>query len=114
QEMGSLSQIQRDDIDAMVSQAVASTAEPVSFPRNVVALRESDTLEDQRALRRSLSQSAIWIRRSGLLAAGIAAIAVAGWGVIDGPLSWHTYRTKVGEQRTLHLEDGSTVNLNTN
>jgi transmembrane sensor len=115
QEIGSLNQAQREDINAIVSQAAASPAEPVPFPPNVVALRESDRLGDQRAaLPRPRSQSAAWLRRSGLLAAGIAAIAVAGWWIIDGPLSWHTYRTKVGEQQTLNLEDGSTVNLNTN
>jgi transmembrane sensor len=34
--------------------------------------------------------------------------------VVDGPLSRQTYTTKVGEQRTLELEDGSFVTLNTN
>jgi transmembrane sensor len=57
-----------------------------------------------------------WARRIGLRALAAAAIlmtaGVAGWYVIEQELN--TYRTSVGEIRSVVLEDGSTVTLNTN
>ena len=47
----------------------------------------------------------------GLIAASLAgACAIGGWTWLQGP---QTYRTGVGEQRTVHLADGSVVQLNT-
>ncbi len=47
----------------------------------------------------------------GLIAASVFGVcAVGGWSVLQGS---QTYRTGVGEQRTLHLADGSTIELNT-
>jgi transmembrane sensor len=112
-EIQGLSDIQRSEIEALASQATGSTASSETMlPPNVVSLHDSDLAAHARAPANSLSTSH-WIRRAVTLAAGIAAISLAGWWAFEGPLSWRTYTTKVGEQRALELEDGSVVNLNT-
>jgi transmembrane sensor len=113
-EIANLSKAQRDDIEAMASQATASTSSSkTTLPPNVVALHDSDVYDPVSMRAKSRSRHGKSIQRNGLLAAGIAAISLAGWWAF-GSLSWHTYTTGVGEQRTLELEDGSLVTLNTN
>jgi transmembrane sensor len=113
-EIGNLSKAQRAAIEAMALEATASTPwHTTTLPQNVVALRDSDVYEQVNMQAESRPSRSKWIRRSCLLVAGIAVISLAGWWAVDGPLSWHTYTTNVGEQRTLELEDGSFVTLNT-
>jgi transmembrane sensor len=48
------------------------------------------------------------------VASAVGAVAVAmSWWMLAGPGSWTSYTTKIGEQRTIELPDGSLVQLNT-
>ncbi len=49
----------------------------------------------------------------GAMAAGIAALVIAGWQLAPWLSGWRNFTTAVGEQRTIQLQDGSVVNLNT-
>src|SRR5258705_959227 len=71
-----LSQAQREDIEAMAAQAAApSAASGAALQTNVVALHESDGFEHEhrQAIPRSLRRK--WMGHSAMLAASVAAIS---------------------------------------
>jgi transmembrane sensor len=46
------------------------------------------------------------------VAAGIAAVGLLGWALLERESGWREFDTGTGEQRALQLEDGSVVHLN--
>ncbi|AAK24673.1 FecR family protein [Caulobacter vibrioides] len=78
-------------------QAIAETA--ARRPRGVVARL------------RSLGQGA-GLRTAGVGAALVAAMVIGA--VLLGQVGQQTYRTQIGERRAVSLDDGSTIELNTN
>jgi transmembrane sensor len=51
--------------------------------------------------------------RLAAIAAGVAILGIAGWRLPQLLWGWQDYTTAVGEQRTIQLQDGSVVELNT-
>lgn len=76
----------------------------VAETENVVPLTVGDSLQWPRRHR---------ARWQLAVAAGVAAIALAGAWLLLKPASTQDFITAVGEQRTVQLQDGSVVNLNT-
>lgn len=87
-------------VGLLIAQAQASS--------NVATLESGRTGRDATRMRRAIP----W-----LMAASIAVVAIGGTFLVSGARwdSWfnHAYQTAVGEQRSITLEDGSVVQLNT-
>jgi len=89
----------------------------VAFARMQAAWDSAERLRASPSLVNAFVQPPARARpRRRLLAGGLIAASVAvccvfgGWAFLLGP---QTYRTGVGEQRTIHLADGSVIELNT-
>ena len=85
---------------------------------NVVAMDDIDGLRSRaKTLRRNNNEESLFWngrRRNAALAAGIAAIVAAYCLWSFSGLIGQSFATGIGEQRTVELEDGSIVQLNTN
>lgn len=78
-----------------------------SIRGNVLSLAERSVERSKRRVR--------WQWAAGAAAAAAAAVfaAVAGFWLAFGSGAWQGYVTAVGEQRSVELEDGSVVHVNT-
>ncbi len=78
---------------------------------NVIAMESAPSSRPAAAaIPAGIRRRAHWLGGS---AAAIAAVAVTGWLFVYGPYSWDRYATAVGEQRTVALDDGSVIYVNT-
>ncbi len=101
EEISELTSQQRTQIETVADQEGGIAAQMTA---SVVPIRQHGRAETPR---RTDSR---WMLVSGL-AAGVAVIALSTWLAI-GSLGAQVYATRIGEQRSLQLEDGSTVHLN--
>jgi transmembrane sensor len=98
-----LTAIRSEQWDAL--EATATDAAPENA--NVVPLRSRGTVPVDHSSRRS----ARW--KPTVIAAGLVVLCAATWLVMAWRGGSHEFTTSIGEQRTIQLEDGSVVNLNT-
>ncbi len=95
---------QRIDVEHLLTQGAGKVV-PLPAERAAAVSAGVDRVEPAGMRRRS-------VMALTALAAGCAAVAVAAWGLLAGT-GWEDYSTVAGEQRTVELEDGSLVYINT-
>jgi len=101
----------RWQVEALVRQAAQDPGNLVSLPRSTVPAAEARPRE---SLWAAVSSSGGSLRGWRLAAAAVLLVAAVGTGTWFALFSHVTYATSIGEQRTVQLEDGSTLELNSN
>jgi transmembrane sensor len=76
-------------------------------PVSQVAVASLEHSEERPQVQRRSNPKLYWA-----MAAALAVMTLGVW-LFAGPEAWRTYSTKIGEQRTIALSDGSVVHLNT-